>query len=83
MKLPLIFPCLSLLLLLAPACTVAKERAPAARGTDADAEVGSAATGVKVPPEMDKLYPRIGKWQATIRTRPGPGSPQAVSTTAS
>jgi hypothetical protein len=77
MKLPLIFPCL--LLLLAPACTVAKERAPAARGTDADAhaEVGSAATGVKVPPEMDKLYRRIGKWQATIRTRPGPGSPQA------
>ncbi|MCX7514180.1 hypothetical protein [Frateuria sp. STR12] len=76
MKCSLAVPCF--LLLLASACTAAKEAAPAAPGVDADspAEVGQTAAGVKVPPEMNRLYPRIGKWQATIRTLPSAASPQ-------
>ena len=74
MKLPLTFPCL--LLLLASAGTAAKEAAPAAPGTGTDAKIGSTTAGIRVPPEMNKLYPRIGKWQATIRALPSPGSPQ-------
>jgi hypothetical protein len=75
MKLSLTFPSL-LLLLAASASTVAKEAVP---GTNAqpDADVPSATAGTtRVPPQMNKLYPRIGRWQATIRTRPHAGASQ-------
>jgi hypothetical protein len=31
---------------------------------------------IHVPAEMNKLYLRVGTWQATIRSMPGPGSPE-------
>jgi hypothetical protein len=74
MKLPPTVPCF--LLLLAAAGTMAKAATPAAPVPEARADVRSTASGPHVPPEMDRLYPRIGKWQATIRTLPGPASPQ-------
>lgn len=78
MKPSLTFPCL--LLLLAPPPAVAAKNPPAAAHTEADSSTASRPTtaGIDVPPEMGKLYRRIGKWQATIRTLPTPGSREGV-----
>lgn len=72
MKRSLTVPCA--LLLLASASTAAKAATPApGMRTGAKAGTASAMPGTKVPNEMNKLYPRIGKWQAT---RPIHGSAQ-------
>jgi hypothetical protein len=73
MKLLPTAPCL--LLLLASAGAAAKVAAPATVG-ETDAKVSSTAADTRVPPQMELLYPRIGQWQATIRTLPGPASPR-------
>jgi hypothetical protein len=73
MKLLPTAPCL--LLLLASAGAAAKVAAPATVG-ETDAKVSSTAADTRVPPQMNLLYPRVGQWQATIRTLPGPASPR-------
>lgn len=75
MKRSLTVPCALLLLVSASMAAKAATSASGAR-TDAKAGTASATPGAKVPDEMNKLYPRIGKWQATIRTRPIHESPQ-------
>jgi hypothetical protein len=66
-------PCV--LLLLVSASTAVKAAAPAP-GSRADSAAGTASAAARVPVEMNKLYPRIGTWQVTIRTLPGHGSLQ-------
>lgn len=49
--------------------------APAPIGDKTSASVDSTATSMP-PSEMSALYPRIGKWNVTIRTEPGKISPK-------
>jgi hypothetical protein len=65
-------------ILLVPICSSAQQNNPAVASSqdNAKAATSSMLAGTHAPAEMNKLYPRIGEWQATIRTMPGPGSPE-------